>query len=62
MAMGSDIFFSFSVWAHFLSRAYAQKEIFGILLEHFNLSHLNLSIVPAQPDERRCCSGKLFPW
>ena len=34
--------FSFSMWAHFLSRANAHKVIFGIIIiEHFNLSHLN---------------------
>ena len=34
--------FSFSLWAHFLSRANAHKVIFGIIIiEHFNLSHLN---------------------
>ena len=38
---GVGDFFSFSVWAHFLSRANAQKVLFGNLLEHLNLPHFN---------------------
>ena len=35
-------FFSFSVWTHFLSRAFThQKVLFGIFKEHFNKPHLN---------------------
>ena len=34
-------FFSFFVWARFLSSAIAQKELFGIFIQHFNLPHLN---------------------
>ena len=35
--------FSFSVWAHFLSRELnAQKELFGILLEHFNFKPIHI--------------------
>ena len=29
------------MWAHFLARDIAQKVLFGYLLEHFNLPHLN---------------------
>ena len=36
-----EIFFSFSVWSHFISRATAWKEKLGILIQHFNLPHLN---------------------
>ena len=35
-------FFSFSVWAHFLSRAIAQKGSFGTFIQLFNLPHLKL--------------------
>ena len=39
---GSDIFFSFSVWAYFLSRAVAQKvSLFVICIQDFSLPHLN---------------------
>ena len=38
---GDTDLFSFSVLAHFLSRAIAQKVLFGTILEHFNLPHLN---------------------
>ena len=34
-------FFSFSVWAHFLSRVVAQKILFGKFIQHFNMKHLN---------------------
>ena len=34
-------FFSFSVWAHFLSRVFAQKILFGIFIQNFNIPHLN---------------------
>ena len=37
---GIKDFFSFSVWAHFLSRAIAQKVLFGIFAQNFNLPHL----------------------
>ena len=37
----TKIFFSFSVWVHLLSKAIAQKVLFGIFLEHFYLPHLN---------------------
>ena len=30
-------YFSFFVWAHFLSRAIAQKVSFGIFIQHINL-------------------------
>ena len=40
----SQRLFSFSVWAYFLSRANSQKVLFGIFIQHFNLSHLNLYI------------------
>ena len=41
---GQRFFLFCSVWAYFLSRDNAQKVLFGILLEHFNLSQLNLNI------------------
>ena len=34
-------FFFFSAWVHFLSKAIAQKILFGILIQHFNLQNLN---------------------
>ena len=34
-------FFSFSVWAHFLARAIAQKILFGILIRVFQLTAFN---------------------
>ena len=34
---GSEIFFSFSVWAHFLSRANAQRVIFGMFTREIQL-------------------------
>ena len=34
-------FFSFSMWAHFPSRAFTLKVLFGIFIQHFNLEHLN---------------------
>ena len=39
--VGAIDFFSFSVWAHFLSRANAQKVLFRIFIQHFNIPHLN---------------------
>ena len=35
-----DFFSSLSVWAHFLSRANAEKVLFRIFVEQFNLPHL----------------------
>ena len=35
-------FFSFSMWAHFVSRAGTQKVLVGIFLEHFNLTTFKL--------------------
>ena len=37
-------FFSFSVWAHFLSRAIAQKVLFRIFTLNFNLPHTTITI------------------
>ena len=34
-------FFSFSVWTHFLSKATAQKVLFGLFVQHFNIPHSN---------------------
>ena len=42
MSMGSTIFFSFPMLAHFLARAITQKVSFRILFtQHFNSTHLN---------------------
>ena len=38
---GLEIFFSFSVRDHFLSRAIVQKVSVGIFIQHFSLPHLN---------------------
>ena len=38
--------FPFSVWAHFLSGAIAQKVSLGIFIQHFNWPHLNHYILP----------------
>ena len=37
--IGVTYFFSFSVWAHFLSTVIAQKVLFEIFIQHFSLPH-----------------------
>ena len=49
-------FFSFSVWAHFLSRAIAQKVAFGIFIQNFELP-INISVKAASEPQSYFESG-----
>ena len=43
-SIGGQRFFSFSVWAHFFSRAIAQKVLFGIFMQRVLLITENIPL------------------